>query len=250
MTRAIPCAVAVVAAIAASIVVCFAMGATQVEFQSMCVLASSAIGMNVVARQSQPFTVIRAVLFAVCTAGLLLCVFGFGHFLMIVDLPSELAWAVAIITVAVMLLLHVFLKKTKTGLRMYSVGENYAAAMLHGISKKKALLISFMLGGALIGAAGVLQASYSYGASTMSTTLDFLLQALAASLLGTTFSRTEELSVIGTAISALFISSLSSALIANGVSNLLQPGLLGPILVVSVMLTVIKKREIGQVTIF
>ncbi len=155
-----------------------------------------------------------------------------------------------IITVAVMLLLHVFLKKTKTGLRMYSVGENYAAAMLHGISKKKALLISFMLGGALIGAAGVLQASYSYGASTMSTTLDFLLQALAASLLGTTFSRTEELSVIGTAISALFISSLSSALIANGVSNLLQPGLLGLILVVSVMLTVIKKREIGQVTIF
>ena len=116
--------------------------------------------------------------------------------------------------------------------------------------KKKALLISFMLGGALIGAAGVLQASYSYGASTMSTTLDFLLQALAASLLGTTFSRTEELSVIGTAISALFISSLSSALIANGVSNLLQPGLLGLILVVSVMLTVIKKREIGQVTIF
>ena len=155
-----------------------------------------------------------------------------------------------LITVAVMLLLHVFLKKTKTGLRMYSVGENYAAAMLHGISKKKALLISFMLGGALIGGAGVLQASYSYGASTMSTTLDFLLQALAASLLGTTFSRTEELSVIGTAISALFISSLSSALIANGVSNLLQPGLLGLILVVSVMLTVIKKREIGQVTIF
>ena len=82
------------------------------------------------------------------------------------------------------------------------------------------------------------------------TTLDFLLQALAASLLGTTFSKTEELSVIGTAISALFISSLSSALIANGVSNLLQPGLLGLILVISVMLTVIKKREVGQVTIF
>ena len=155
-----------------------------------------------------------------------------------------------IITVCIMLLLHVFLKKTKVGMRMYAVGENYAAAMLHGISRGKALLVSFLLGGAVVGVAGVLQASYSYGASTMSTTLDFLLEALAASLLGTTFSKTEELSVIGTAISALFISSLSSALIANGVSNLLQPGLLGLILIVSVVLTVIKKRDIGQVTIF
>ena len=155
-----------------------------------------------------------------------------------------------IITMVVMVILHFFLKHTSTGLRMYSVGENYGAAMLHGISQKKALLLSFILGGAVVGFAGVLQASYSYGASTMSTTLDFLLEALAASLLGTTFSKTEELSVIGTAISALFISSLSSALIANGVSNLLQPGLLGFILVISVMLTVIRKREIGQVTIF
>lgn len=155
-----------------------------------------------------------------------------------------------IITVVIIFILHFFLKHTSTGMRMYAVGENYGAAMIHGISRKKALFLSFIIGGGIVGLAGVLQASYSYGASTMSTTLDFLLQALAASLLGTTFSKTEELSVIGTAISALFISSLSSALIANGVSNLLQPGLLGLILVVSVMLTVIKKREIGQVTIF
>ena len=128
VTRAIPCAVAVVAAIAASIVVCFAMGATQAEFQSMCVITSSAIGMNVVLRQSQPFTVIRAVLFAVCTAGLLLCVFGFGHFLMIVDLPSELAWAVAIITVAVMAVFNV----------AYSRVISYQKAYLDALEAKQA----------------------------------------------------------------------------------------------------------------
>ena len=73
---------------------------------------------------------------------------------------------------------------------------------------------------------------------------------MAAALLGTTYSKTGELSVIGTSISAMFISSLSNVLICNGVSNLLQPGLLGMILVASVLLTVVKKREIGQITIF
>lgn len=155
-----------------------------------------------------------------------------------------------IIVLAIIILMHVFLKHTKTGLRMYAVGENIQAAIIRGISRKKALLISYLVGGALVGLTGVFQASYNYGASAMTTGMDFLMSALAASLLGTTYSKTGELSVIGTAISAMFISSLSNGLIVNGVSNLLQPGLLGIILVTSVVLTVVKKREIGQITIF
>lgn len=155
-----------------------------------------------------------------------------------------------LIVVAIIILMHIFLKHTATGLHMYAVGENDQAAIIRGVSQKRALFAAFMIAGALVGLTGVLQASYSYGASAVSADLDFLLNALAASLLGTTYSKTGELSVIGTAISALFISSLSSGLIANGVSNLLQPGLLGLILVVSVLLTVLKKREVGQVTIF
>lgn len=155
-----------------------------------------------------------------------------------------------IITLVILVCVHLFLKHTGTGLRMYAVGGNIQAARIRGISQKKALFISFLIGGALVGLTGVFQASYNYGSSAVSTGLDFLLNALAASLLGTTYSKTGELSVIGTAISAMFIASLSNALIANGVSNLLQPALLGVILVASVLLTVIKKREIGQVTIF
>jgi len=58
------------------------------------------------------------------------------------------------------------------------------------------------------------------------------------------------LSVIGTVISGMFISALSSALIINGISNQQISGVLGIILIASILLTVIKKREIGQVTIF
>ena len=155
-----------------------------------------------------------------------------------------------LIVIVILIALHIFLKHTTTGLRMYAVGENRLAAVIRGISQPKALFTAFVLAGALVGLTGVFQASYSYGSSAVSTDLDFLWNALAASLLGTTYSKTGELSIVGTAISALFISSLSSALIANSVSNLLQPGLLGLILVISVLLTVIKKREVGQVTIF
>ncbi|MHB8065794.1 MAG: ABC transporter permease [Ruminiclostridium sp.] len=133
---------------------------------------------------------------------------------------------------------------------LYSVGENLAAAKLRGINQKKSLLIAFLIGGAIVGFTGVLQTSYYYGASAVPTGMDFLISALAAALLGSTYSKTGELSVIGTAISAMFIAALSNGLIVNGVSNLAMPGILGSILVVSIMLTVIKKREIGQVTIF
>ncbi len=155
-----------------------------------------------------------------------------------------------IILLVVLAALHLFLKNTRTGMQMYAVGENEQAAQLRGISRKKALYTAFIIGGAIVGVTGVFQASYNYGASAVSTGMDFLLNALAAALLGTTYSKTGELSVIGTSISAMFISSLSNVLICNGVSNLLQPGLLGMILVASVLLTVVKKREIGQITIF
>jgi len=155
-----------------------------------------------------------------------------------------------LIVLVIMSIVHLFLKYTKTGLHMYSVGENIQAALIRGINPRKAVFLSFIIAGILVGFTGVLQTSYNYGASAMTTGMDFLMSALAASLMGTTYSKTGELSVIGTAISAIFISSLSSALIANGVSNMLQPGLLGLVLIASILLTVIKKREIGQISFF
>lgn len=150
----------------------------------------------------------------------------------------------------IVVVLHIFLKKTKPGLRIYAVGENLAAAKLRGVSQNIALLIVFSLGGAIVGFTGVTQASYNYGASALATGMDFMISALAAAFLGSTFSKTGELSVIGTAIAGMFIGALSNGLLINGVSNLAMPGILGSILVISVLLTVIHKREIGQVTIF
>lgn len=157
---------------------------------------------------------------------------------------------IAILVVLVCALMHLFFKHTKTGLRMYAAGENPAAAQLHGINTKKYLLLSYLISGAILGFTGVLQCSYNYGATAIISGMDFLIQALSAAYLGSTFSRTGELSVVGTVISGMFIAALSSALIINRISNQQISGVLGLILILSILLTVIKKREIGQVTIF
>ena len=48
----------------------------------------------------------------------------------------------------------------------------------------------------------------------------------------------------------IFVAALSNILIMNGFSNQIVSGVLGFVLILSILLTVIKKRDIGQVTIF
>ncbi len=155
-----------------------------------------------------------------------------------------------IIVIVMATLLHWFLKHTRTGLRMYASGENPQAAALRGLRPAKYMLIGYMLSGAILGLAGVLQCSYGYGASPVIAGIDFLIQALVAAYLGTTFSKTGELSIVGSVICGMFIAALSNALIINGISNRQISGILGVILIASILITVIHKRQIGQVTIF
>ncbi len=157
---------------------------------------------------------------------------------------------IAVLLGLLVLALHVLFKHTRAGLRMYAVGENLAAAELRGISRRTAVVTSFMVGGLVLGLSGVVLASYSYGASALATGLDFLISALAAAFLGTSLSRTGELDMVGTTVAALFLASLSNGLVLMGVSNLALPGIQGAVLIVSILLGVIGKRGIGQVTIF
>ncbi len=155
-----------------------------------------------------------------------------------------------IIVVILCIVLNYIMKFTTLGLRMYATGENSVAAELRGINTRKYLFISYLLSGTLLGITGVIQCSYNYGASAIISGMDFLIQALSAAYLGSTFSKTGELSVIGSVLSGMFIAALSNALIINGISNQQISGVLGIVLILSILLTVIKKREIGQVTIF
>ena len=157
---------------------------------------------------------------------------------------------VFILLAIVTLVLHVVLRKTRLGLRMYAVGQNLSAAELRGIRQKPYALASFVLGGLVLGLAGVVLASYSYGASALATGIDFLISALAAAFLGSTLSKAGDLNVIGTVVVALFLASLSNGLIQIGVSDQALPGIQGIVLIIAIALGVVRKRGIGQVLIF
>jgi ABC-type sugar transport system ATPase subunit/ribose/xylose/arabinose/galactoside ABC-type transport system permease subunit len=210
----------------------------------------------VVGLRMQPFVATLGTMFVMMGITLL---YNGGHALTIYDQPTFFFLGqghlgpvpfVVIVLAAVVAALHVIFKRTRGGLHMYAVGENLAAAQLRGISQRRAVFGAFAIGGLVIGFAGVVLASYSYGASALGTGMDFLISALAAAFLGSTLSRTGELDIIGTMIAAIFLASLSNGLILMGVSNLALPGIQGLILILSIMLGVAHKRDIGQVLIF
>jgi len=157
---------------------------------------------------------------------------------------------VFILLVAVTFVLNVILRRTRLGLRMYAVGQNEAAAMLRGIGRSRYAFASCALGGLVLGIAGVVLASYSYGASALASGVDFLISALAATFLGSTMSRAGELTVVGTVIAAVFLASLSNGLILMGISNQALPGVQGIVLVLSISLGLLRRRSIGQILIF
>lgn len=157
---------------------------------------------------------------------------------------------VFILLLATTLILHLVLKRTRLGLRMYAVGQNLAAAKLRGVSQTRYATASFVIGGFVLGLSGVVLASYSYGASALATGIDFLISALAAAFLGSTLNKAGELNVMGTLVAALFLASLSNGLILIGISSQALPGIQGLVLILSIALGVIHKRGIGQVLIF
>ena len=157
---------------------------------------------------------------------------------------------IVLIVLGILLLLRVFLRRSRVGLHMYAVGGNAQAATVRGLSKNVSVVLAFVLGGLIVGLSGVIMSSYSFGASAVPASLDFLISALAASFLGTTFNRAGQLDVVGTVVAAMFLAAINNGLILNGVSNLVLPGIQGLILVISVVPAIIRKKSIGQVTIF
>ncbi len=61
---------------------------------------------------------------------------------------------VFVVTLAVVIFLLLFLKRTKLGKAMRATSQNWRAAMLMGINVRKIYLIAFALGSALVGLAG------------------------------------------------------------------------------------------------
>ena len=128
------------------------------------------------------------------------------------------------------------LKQTRLGLHMTATGDADEAARLAGIATARMKLIGLTLSGVFAGLGAVLlAANLSSAAPNMAG--DYLLQAIAAVLLGMTMFEPGHANVPGTLIGALILALLNNGLVLIGAPYFVQDILLGVTIVAAVALS-------------
>ncbi|WP_051631064.1 ABC transporter permease [Afifella pfennigii] len=134
---------------------------------------------------------------------------------------------------AVVALAWFLTKKTRLGVHMLATGEAQEAAHRAGIATRRMKLVGLTLSGVAAGIAAVLLvANLSSAAPQMAG--DYLLNAIAAVLLGMTMFEPGRPNVAGTFVGALIISVLANGLVLLGAPYYLQDIMLGVIVIASV----------------
>jgi ribose transport system permease protein len=143
-------------------------------------------------------------------------------------IPAPVVWVVATALLALFML-----KETPLGLHMTATGDADEAARLAGISTARMKLIGMTLSGVCAGIGAVLlTANLSSAAPNMAG--DYLLQAIAAVLLGMTMFEPGHANVPGALIGATILALLNNGLVLIGAPYFMQDILLGLTIVAAV----------------
>lgn len=142
--------------------------------------------------------------------------------------PVVILFTLALVLVAVLLS-----TQTRTGVHMQATGENEEAARRSGINTRNRKILGLTLAGLAAGIAAVfLVANLSSAAPQMAG--DFLLNGIAATLLGMTMFTPAKPNIPGTVVGALIIVILSNGLVLLGAQYYIQDIMLGIIIIASV----------------
>jgi rhamnose transport system permease protein len=128
-----------------------------------------------------------------------------------------------------------YLRSFRSGRELYAIGSSPEAARLAGISVGKRILTAFAVSGAIAGLAGVLWAAeYQTIDSTAGT--GYELQVVAAVVVGGVAIFGGSGSVVGAAVGALLLSTISSALYVLGISPFWDQAIAGFLLLLAITL--------------
>lgn len=120
---------------------------------------------------------------------------------------SFLLW-IAILVIAIC---YYFIRYTRTGREIYSIGGNSVAAKFVGVKESRVRMATFLMSGVLCGLAGALwTARYASAVNEMAT--GFEMQAVAACVLGGVNFAGGSGGIIGVVIGALFFGVVNNAL--------------------------------------
>ena len=147
-----------------------------------------------------------------------------------------------IITVILFLIFGFVLAKTKLGRHVYASGSNFEAARLSGVNTRKVLMTVYIFSGMLAAFAGLIMAARVVTAQPGAGD-GYELDAVASSVIGGTSTMGGEGTIAGTFIGAFVIGVLRNGLNLVGVTPHLQRIIIGVVIVGSVFLDKIKRKD-------
>jgi ribose/xylose/arabinose/galactoside ABC-type transport system permease subunit len=137
--------------------------------------------------------------------------------------------------VAIFFALYLLLTRTAFGTRVYAVGGNPNAARLSGIPTGRVKILVFVLAGALVGVAGILQTA-RLGTAVIDPVANLELDAIAAVVLGGTSFTGGRGSMERTVLGILLIGLLNNGLSLLNVDSYYQLVIKGAIVIAAVLL--------------
>lgn len=150
------------------------------------------------------------------------------------------------ITVAVVVVLHLFLGRLRLGRKFYAVGSNPEASVTAGINARWIVFLAFVLCGALSGLAGFMFLA-KFGNITVVAGLGLELKSVAAVVVGGVNIFGGSGSVVGVLLGAVLVDLIDNSLVRwDLISEFWRDAMLGMLILLAVAAdTLLQRRLIG-----
>jgi rhamnose transport system permease protein len=155
-----------------------------------------------------------------------------------VNIPLQTVLGIPYIAIAVAVVVALgayYLRSFRSGRELYAIGSNPEAARLAGIPVGRRVFTAFAISGAIAGVAGVLWAA-QYQTIDSSAGTGYELQVIAAVVVGGVAIFGGSGSVVGAALGALLLNTISSALNVLGISSIWVEAIAGFLLLLAISL--------------
>ena len=184
---------------------------------------SVATGLALIVSNGKPITVFTPELLTLTSGSI--GIFGFP--IILAAIVAALAWF--------------FMFRTRFGLHVQAVGGNEESAVANGISAVKIRMAVYLISGGLAGVAALLLVA-RVGAAEPAINTQFLLNSIAAVVLGGVSLTGGKAKIVGPVIGALLLTALTNGLTLLGVSQFYQPLAVGLVVVLAALLTRFQKK--------
>ena len=154
---------------------------------------------------------------------------------------GQAPWII-IIMIAVVMVVHIFLNHTKHGRYLYVVGGNMEAARLSGISVNRYRTLAYTISTFLAALGGIILAS-KIGSAQINAGAGFLMPAVAAAFIGSSFAGLGKPNAIGTLVGAILVGVLENGLIMMSVPYYSLNIIKGLVLALALASTYYNKRH-------